>query len=63
MVVFQKTLNSEKVLVLANTRSGSQNFSVPTQIQGNWTNALTNESISISGNISLFGFQYLILKR
>lgn len=63
VVVFQKTLNSEKVLVLVNTRSAAKNFSVPTQIQGNWTNALTDESISLSGNISLFGFQYLILKR
>ena len=63
VVVFQKTLNSEKVLVLVNTRFGTQNFNVPSQIQGNWTNALTNESISLSGNISLFGFQYLILKR
>lgn len=63
VVVFQKELNSEKILVIANTRSGSQNFIVPNQIQGNWTNALTNESVSLSGNLSLTGFQYLILKR
>lgn len=63
VVAFQKTLNSEKILVIANTRSSSQNFIVPNIIQGNWTNVVTNQTKSLYNNVQLNPFEYLILKR
>jgi glycosidase len=61
--VFQKSLGTENVLVLVNTRSGSQSFMVPSSIQGIWTNALTNNPLTLSNTIALNGYGYLVLKK
>jgi glycosidase len=63
VVAFQKTYNAENVLVIVNARSSAQVYTVPEAIQGNWTNALTNETVTLSTSLSLSGFQYLILKK
>ncbi len=60
---FTKTNASETVLVLVNTRSASQTFAVPTGLQGAWTNGLTGESVTLSANLSLNGYQYLVLRK
>ncbi|MBF6640438.1 alpha-amylase [Flavobacterium sp. J49] len=62
VAAFQKSGN-EAVLVVVNVRSTSKTYTVPTTQQGIWTNALTNETITLSNNISLSPYQYLILKR
>lgn len=62
VVAFQKT-GSEAVLVMANTRSTSKNYTVPAAQQGIWTDVLTNETKTLSNTISLSPYQYLILKR
>lgn len=63
IAVFKKSNASENVLVIVNSRSGSQNLVVPTELQGNWTNALTNSAVSLPGTVALTSFQYLILKK
>lgn len=63
VAVFQKSTASQKVLVVVNSRSNAQSASIPVELQGDWTNALTNETVSLSTSLSLTGFQYLILKR
>ncbi len=62
IAAFQKS-GSEAVLVIVNARSTSGIYTVPTAQQGNWTNALTNETVSLSNTISLSQYQYLIIKR
>ncbi len=62
IAAFQKS-GSEAVLVIVNARSTSGTYTVPTAQQGNWTNALTNETVSLSNTISLSQYQYLIIKR
>ena len=61
VVVFTKTSATQQVVVLDNTRSTSQTLTVPVALQGNWTNALTGEVVTLSGSISLTGFQYFVL--
>jgi len=63
VVVFQKSNTTAKVLVVVNSRSASQSFAVPAELQGTWTNALTNASVTLSATLSLNGYQYLILKQ
>ncbi len=63
VVVFSKSTATQQVLVLVNTRSTIKTFAVPTTLQGNWTNALNENSITLNSSISLSGFQYLVLKR
>jgi glycosidase len=63
IAVFKKSNASENVLVIVNSRSSSQNLAVPAELQGNWTNALTNTTVSLTGNLDLTSFQYLILKK
>lgn len=63
IAVFKKSNALENVLVIVNARSSSQTLAVPAELQGNWTNALTNSAVSLSGNLSLTSYQYLILKK
>lgn len=63
IAAFVKSNTVAKVLVIVNTRSTSKSFTIANELEGTWTNAITNESVSISGNLSLTGFQYLVLKR
>jgi len=63
IAVFKKSNAVENVLVIVNARSSSQTMAVPAELQGNWTNALTNSAVSLLGNLSLTSYQYLILKK
>lgn len=60
---FQKSNGTVKVSIIVNARSTIKSFAVPTEWQGIWTNALTNESVTLSTNLSLNAFQYLVLKK
>jgi glycosidase len=61
-IVFEKTLNDKKILVIINSRASGKNLSVPNSLQGNWENALTNQPVALTGNVQLNGHEYLILK-
>jgi ABC-type branched-subunit amino acid transport system ATPase component len=63
IAVFKKSNATENVLVIVNTRSSSQTLAVPAELQGNWVNALTTSAVSLSGNLGLTSYQYLILKK
>jgi hypothetical protein len=58
-----KSNDQEQVLVIVNARSSSQSLAVPIELHGNWTNALTNAEVSLSGTLTLTSFQYLILQK
>lgn len=64
VVCFKKELAGEEVLVLVNMRAGQQNFSLPAAIQNtSWTDAFSDNAISLTNAISLAGYQYYILKK
>lgn len=63
VAVFQKSVATEKVLVIVNARFTAKTLTVPAALQGNWTNALTGEAITLSGTLPLTAFQYLIVKQ
>ena len=63
VAVFKKSTVTEQVLVIVNSRTTAQNLIVPTILQGNWTNALTGDAVTLSATLSLTGFQYLIVKK
>jgi glycosidase len=61
---FTKTYGSETVLVLSNLRNKSVTYTLPTAISNsNWTNGLTGESVSLTSQITLPAYNYLILKK
>jgi glycosidase len=60
---FKKSTATEQVVFLVNTRISTQTISIPTNLQGNWINVLTGETTTLSGSVSLTGFQYLIFKK
>jgi glycosidase len=63
IAIFKKSNDQEQVLVIVNARSSSQSLAVPIELHGNWTNALTNAEVSLSGTLTLTSFQYLILQK
>jgi hypothetical protein len=63
VVCFKKVLNADQVLVIANVRNNTTNYSIPTALLNSaWTNALTGASLTLGSSLSLSAYQYLILK-
>ena len=63
VVCFKKVLNADQVLVIANVRNSTTNYSIPTAfLNSTWTNALTGASITLGSSLSLSAYEYLILK-
>lgn len=63
VVCFKKVLNANQVLVIANVRNNTTNYSIPTALlNSTWTNALTGASVTLGSSLSLSAYQYLILK-
>jgi hypothetical protein len=51
---FEKTFGTEKILVIANTRSISKIFNVPTALQNTtWINEMDGSSITLSATFTL----------
>lgn len=63
VIAFTRTNGDEELLVLANIRNENKTIAISSTLEGDWTNALKNDSVSLSGSIDLAGFEYLILKR
>jgi hypothetical protein len=63
IVAFTKTLGSEQLLIIANTRGSIKTFVVPTELAGTYLNVMTNTTITLSANYGLTAYRYLILKR
>ena len=63
VMCFKKVLNADQVLVIANVRNTTTNYSIPTALlNSTWTNALTGASVTLGSSLSLTAYQYLILK-
>ena len=63
VVCFKKVLNANQVLVIANVRNATTNYSIPTALlNSTWTNAITGAPVTIGSSLSLSAYQYLILK-
>lgn len=61
---FTKTSGTENVLVVANLRNSNQSIALPVGVaNSNWKNAFNNEPITLSNQINLTAYQYLILKK
>jgi glycosidase len=61
-IVFEKTIGSNKILVIINSRASNKILSVPTNLRGSWENALTCQPLTLSENLQLSEYEYLILK-
>jgi glycosidase len=61
---FTKTAGKEQVLVLANLRNKPVSYQVPAQVgSAGWRNALSSQPTTVSSQLTLQPYQYLILKK
>ena len=61
---FTKSSGTETVFVLCNLRSSSNAFTLPTALANTvWSDAYTGNSVSLSSQVSLQGYSYLVLKK
>ena len=64
LCVFTRNSETETVLVMSNLRNNTVNYTLPAGVANTaWTNALTNETVSLTSQISLSPYQYLVLKK
>ncbi|HTJ53703.1 MAG TPA: Ig-like domain-containing protein [Cyclobacteriaceae bacterium] len=60
---FTKISGTEKVVVMTNLRSGSQNYVIPAALAGSYKDAYTGASVTLTSGATqaLAGFQYIVL--
>ena len=64
IIAFTKELAGEKVLVVSNLRDSVINFALPAPLQNTaWTDAMTGESITMTTQLVLQPYSYLIAKQ
>ncbi len=63
IIAFEKKSGSDDVLILVNAKNTPNDFSVPTAIQGAWTNGLANSSVTLTTKVTLQPYAYLVLKK
>jgi glycosidase len=64
VMVFKRTLQTEEVLVLVNTKNSVSNYTVAAALSNTtWKNALDNTSLTLPASLDLQPYQYLILKK
>lgn len=64
IVGFTKELAGEKVLIISNLRNNIINFALPLPLQNTvWTDAMTGESITLTTQLLLQPYSYLIAKQ
>ncbi|MFP4472139.1 MAG: alpha-amylase family glycosyl hydrolase [Bacteroidales bacterium] len=64
VVCFTREHNSDELLLIANMRDENQTRTLPAEISNStWENALTGEMVSLTQQVELAGYQYLILSR
>lgn len=61
---FTKTSGAETVFVVCNLRNASNNFTLPAGIANSqWTDAFTNTTVSLTTQLTLAPYSYLVLKK
>ena len=61
---FTKTAGTEQALVLVNVRGTAQQYAVPTALDNTtWTDALQGGPVTLTGQVSLPPYGYLVLKK
>lgn len=63
VVIFTRSNSQQEVLVIANVRANQEGITIPTEVAGDWTSVISNESVNLSGELTLAPYEYLILKR
>ena len=62
IVSFKKSYNSEEILIIANPRNFNVTYTFPAELSNTtWTNALTNEPVTLGTAMVMSAYQYLIL--
>jgi glycosidase len=63
VVAFEKISGTDDVLILVNASNSTVNYSVPAAVQGTWIDGMSNASTTLSSQLSLTPYQYVILKK
>jgi len=64
IVAFEKKSGSDDVLIIVNARNSVINYNVPAALQNTtWTNGFTSSSVTLSTQLSLQPYQYVLLKK
>jgi len=63
VVAFEKTSGTDDVLVLVNTTNSTVNYAVPAAVQGNWIDGMSNTATTLSSQLSLTPYRYVVLKK
>ncbi len=62
IVCFKKMLDNEEIVILTNIRNTTINYTIPSELENTvWTDALSQNTISLNGQITLAPYQFYIL--
>ena len=62
IVCFKKMLDNEEIVIITNIRNTTINYTIPSELENTvWTDALSQNTISLNGQITLAPYQFYIL--
>jgi glycosidase len=64
IIAFEKKSGTDDVLILVNARNSIINYAIPAALQNTtWINGFTNSSVTLSTQLSLQPYGYVVLKK
>lgn len=63
VAIFRKYTADENILTIVNARDTNQTPPIDASLQGEWKNAISGETITLSATLNLGAFEYLILTK
>lgn len=64
VVCFNKSLSGDEIVIIVNVRNEPINYPVPSGLENtSWTDIMTGETITLSGQLSLEPYEYYILMK
>jgi len=63
IIAFEKKSGTDDVLILVNASNATVNYSVPAAVQSTWIDGLSGNNVTLSAQLSLSPYQYVILKK
>jgi glycosidase len=63
VVAFEKKSGTDDVLILVNASGSTVNYSVPAAVQGSWKDGMTGAATTLSSQLSLTPYQYVVLTK
>lgn len=63
VVTFTRSFGGDEVLVIVNTRNNGLTYTLPAALDGNWTDLVSGDPVTLATSVNLSAYEFVILQR